>query len=161
MKYVILIIIFFICGLIGYCIKNKYAVQHRFLIYIKNFLDFLELNISLYKNDLIIIINNYIIQQNNKNANYNKIFQKNNKTNIFNEELLNIYLNNKLICDNISKFGQMLGKNNIEDEVDKIKKLKIYIEKQIYETKELLNSKGDLYFKLWIGVGVAVVILIW
>ena len=79
MRLLIFSLIIMFSGLIGYEIKKRYLEQKRFLIYLRSFLDYFQLNISIYKNNISEIINNYLIQQNNKNAKYDKIFLKKHK----------------------------------------------------------------------------------
>ena len=76
--YFFIIIIF---GLIGYEIKRKYIEQKNILLFFKSLIEYLKLNITLYKSNVDEIINNYKIMQNNKNAKYVNLFLKNNNLN--------------------------------------------------------------------------------
>ena len=64
------IMIFF--GMIGYRFKLKQRREIEFYNYLNEFTMFCKSNISLFKNNMVNIIDSYIITQENKNANYNK-----------------------------------------------------------------------------------------
>lgn len=161
MKYIFLILVFIICGLIGFYFKNKYKNQYKFLLYINKFLDYLELNVMVYKNNLYEIINNYIIHKNNKNSEYNKIFQISKNTLLINSNLIESCLFDKSILSVVINFFNEMGKGDIENEIKKIKEFKKFISKQIDILKIECSTKGDLYFKFWIGIGVLMSILLW
>lgn len=75
MKYIIIVCVIFISGIIGYIIKLRFRNQKELLCYIKNYLEFLSINIGVYQNDIPTITNNFIIQQNNKTQNTLKYFK--------------------------------------------------------------------------------------
>lgn len=161
MKYLLLILILLICSLIGYQEKNKYKKQKEFLVYLNNFIEYLYLNIVFYKNNVSEIINNYLIQQNNKNANFTKIFQKKHNINSFNIEILDKYIYNKDMCLTIREFINNLGKSDLIHEQEKINEFKNYLKRCIDEVNLEIKNKGDLYFKVWLGIGLVIDIVLW
>ena len=61
MRLCIFASIIFLSGLVGFEFKKKYVEQRNFLEYLREFLDYVVLNISVYKNDMSEIINNYLM----------------------------------------------------------------------------------------------------
>lgn len=161
MKFLVLFLILIVSGLMGLLIKNKYKNQKEILEFISNFLDYLYLNISIYKNNIIDIINNYKIQQKNKNAKYVNIFQNLNNIQLFNENFVKNYFYNIDYFDQIKLFFNSLGTNIKEEECEKIKQLNETIKGYIIKTNEDVKTKGDLYFKLCLTLGVVIDIILW
>jgi len=154
-----LIIIF--SGLVGFEIKKRYIEQKRFLNYIRNFLEYFQLNISIYKNNINEIINNHLIQQNNKNAKYSKIFLKKHNLYSFNMENINQYIYNTDLKTSFKLFIDNIGKLDEFGEKEKIINIKNLIDAEINKTTEEIKNKGDLYFKLCLAIGVVLVLIIW
>lgn len=161
MKLVLMICIVFISGFIGLMIKNKYKEQTEFLIFIKSFLEFAKINISLYKNNTDEIINNYIIQHNNKNAKFIHLFQKFNNLSQFDEKIIDVYVFDKYINLQIKNYFKELGNSKREFECEKINYIEMVVNEAIAKTRDELKTKGDLYFKLSIAIGVVVDVIIW
>lgn len=161
MRLVVFVTIILLFGFIGYEIKRKYIEQKEFLKFFKSFLDYFYLNISIYKNNISEIINNYLIQQNNKNAKYVKIFQKNNNLYEINKKIINDYIYSdelKLILDS---YLNGIGKSDIKSECEKTKAVLKSVDIHLEKTTEDIKSKGDLYFKICLVIGVVVVIVLW
>ena len=76
MKLVLVLIIMSVSFFIGQVYKKKLKSEYDFLIYLKNFSEFLKSNINLFKNNLVEIIDSYILLDENKNAKFMQIFQK-------------------------------------------------------------------------------------
>lgn len=161
MRLGLFILIIFFAGLIGFELKRKYIEQRNFLIYIKSFIEFLNINISIYKNNLNEIINIYLIQQNNKNAKYNKIFCKNNNLYAFNKEIIDKYIYEKDLNSAINLYLTNIGNFNVENECVKLNAINKLIEKYIFKSSEDIKSKGDLLFKICIVIGIVIVIFLW
>ena len=68
MKYVLMVLIIFIFGYIGYKKKHNITNQKNIIDDIKDYIVFYDSNISVFKTNLVEINSRYIIQQNNKNA---------------------------------------------------------------------------------------------
>lgn len=161
MKVVLLLVIIFVFALIGFQVKCKYIYQKEMLNYIKSFVEFYELNISIFNNNIVEIINNYIIQQNNKNAKFDKIFLKNNNLYRFNEKLCEIYIYDKDINFAVKSYFDNIGNSNKESECEKNKQFLKLLNSWINKTNEEIKQKGDLQFKLWLAVGVVISIVLW
>lgn len=161
MKYIILFLILVICGLVGLCVKNKYKKQKEMLEFLSLFMDYLYLNISLYKNNINEIINNYKIQQKNKNAKLIKLFQNSNNLQQINEDFLKLYVYNEECFVAIQLFFNALGTSTKEDECEKIKQLNLGLKSYILKTNDDIKNKGDLSFKIILAIGVMIAIVLW
>ena len=155
----ICIILFF--GSAGYFYKNKYKESLKTLNMLHEFACLYDSNISLFKNDLQEIINNYIITHKNKNANYCKFILKNDNIYQFNME----FLKNKIIDKNtfnvIQRYLIEIGKSEYEYEKEKNRKFEQFLTTKIIEENKLEKEKGGLGFKLMLALGAVVAIVIW
>jgi len=156
--YFFIIIIF---GLIGYEIKRKYIEQKNILLFFKSLIEYLKLNITLYKSNVDEIINNYKIMQNNKNAKYINLFLKNDnlKANIVKN--INNYFDDKDIKVLIEIYFFNLGKEDIVGENKKAEVILKSIDESLKRINKEIKTKGDLYFKLMLALGVVMVVLLW
>lgn len=156
--YFLIIIIF---GLIGYEIKRKYIEQKNILLFFKSFIEYLKLNITIYKSNVDEIINNYKIMQNNKNAKYVNLFLKNDnlKANIIKN--INNYFSDKDIKILIETYFFNLGKEDIDGESKKAEVILKAINDSLAKINKEIKTKGDLYFKLMLTLGVVMVVLLW
>lgn len=161
MKYIIIVCVIFISGIIGYIIKLRFRNQKELLCYIKNYLEFLAVNISVYQNDIPTITNNFIIQQNNKNAKYVKIFQNNNNLYQINTNFIKEYIFDELYILELTSLFKNLGKSDKSNEYEKIKIELSQVDGWINASEKLEKEKGDLYFKICLALGVALSIIIW
>lgn len=118
-------------------------------------------NIILFKNNVVEIIDNYIIMQNNKNAKFNKLFLKNNNLYSYNEEFLYSILLDKSEANIIFQYLQQIGKNEYEFERKKNESISEILKIKINESFENINKKGDLYLKILLSIGAIISILIW
>lgn len=161
MKLIIFGLIILLFGALGYQVKLKYKKQKETLQELKKFLEFLHLNISIYKNNIDEIIKMYLIQQNNKNAKLVNNFLKNNKLRVFDTKNteLNLYNENAKLA--IKTYFDNLGKGDLKSECDNCKSLLSQLEIWIKETEVDLKIKGDLLFKIMLAIGVVVVIILW
>ena len=161
MRIFILVFIAIIFGIVGYEIKRKYIEQKNMIQFMKSFVEFLHINISVYKNDIQEIINNYIIQQNNKNAKYVNVFQKNNNFSAINVKILEKYILKEDLKYIIISYFQNLGMADIDCECEKSKKLLMKLDGFLTEANDDIKLKGDLYFKLTLAIGVAFIVVLW
>lgn len=161
MKLFFEILVVFLFGLIGFGVKYKYIAQKEFLLFIKNFVEFLEINILIYKDNIDEIINSYLIQQNNKNAKFVNFFRKNDILSRFDEKLIQIQIYNANIKNYLIAYFSNIGKGNQESEIQNAKHILKIIESGIDKTNEEIKTKGDLYFKIWLAIGVAAGVIIW
>lgn len=160
MKIVIVLIIV-LFGLIGLFVKSRYTNQVKLLRELKNYFDFLLVNISIYKNDLSKINNNYLIMQNNKNAKFDKFFRKNDNLCDFNEKIIDEAILREDWRVQIQVLISGLGKSDKELECEKIKSMTSYLSGWISEAEKDAKEKGELYFKIWLGIGAVIGIILW
>lgn len=160
MKLTIILIIV-LCGVIGFFVKSKYTNQVKILRELKNYFEFLLVNISIYKNDLSKINNNYLIVQNNKNAKFDNFFRKNNNFCDFNTKNIDEQILREDWRVQIHALILGLGKSDRELECEKLKKMIDYLSEWIVEAERQVKEKGDLYFKIWLAIGVVVGIVLW
>ena len=156
--YFFIIIIF---GLIGYEIKRKYIEQKNILLFFKSFIEYLKLNITIYKSNVDEIINNYKIMQNNKNAKYVNLFLKNDNLNANIVKNANNCFNDKDIKILIETYFFNLGKEDIVGENKKAEVILKSINDSLAKINKEIKTKGDLYFKLMLALGVVMVVLLW
>ena len=156
--YFFIIIIF---GLIGYEIKRKYIEQKNILLFFKSLIEYLKLNITLYKSNVDEIINNYKIMQNNKNAKYVNLFLKNNNFNANIIKNSNNCFNDKDTKNLIETYFFNLGKEDIVGENKKAEVILKSINDSLAKINKEIKTKGDLYFKLMLALGVVMVVLLW
>lgn len=161
MRLIVFVFIIFLAGMIGMELKRKYDEQRNFLIYLKCFLEYLALNISIYKTNLNEIIINYLIQQNNKNAKYDKIFCKNNNLYQINKEIIGRYVYEKDLKALLELYFSNIGKSDIQSESLKLKSIKLTIDNGILKTSDEIKLNGNLLFKICIALGVVIVIILW
>ena len=161
MRIYILVLIVIIFGVLGFEIKRKYVEQKQILLFLKTFIEYLKLNITLYKSDISEIINNYIIMQNNKNAKYVNLFLKNN--NLTQINIKNI--RNNVLCKDlkfiIESYFLNLGKENIDGENKKAELVINILNEKINKSNEEIKLKGDLSFKIILSLGIVLVIILW
>ena len=161
MKLIIIILVIVIFGLIGNLIKQRYENECLFLRYIEDFVNYYYSNIALFKNNTVEIINNYIIMQENKNANYNNLFLKNGNLYSINDKILSKYI---LFSEDvliIKQFLTAVGNNEYEYEIEKIKVFLNFLKRKKEESLLNLKNKGVLYFKIMLSIGAVLAILIW
>lgn len=161
MKLILLIVIIFVFGLIGYLVKCKYIDQKEMLIFLEDFIIYLKTNISIYKNNIEEIVNSYKINLNGKNAKFCNFFLKNNNLTTFNEKLITNRIYNKNLQNYLIIYFFRLGKETVDYEIQNANKILELIKTNISVTEEEIRLKGDLYFKIWLSIGIAVSIILW
>ena len=161
MKIIIIITIILLFGVIGYYQKQRYKKQKEMLLYIKEFVEFYQINVDLYNNNLVEIINKYIIMQNNKNAYFNNIFTKYDNIYIFNTKTIDDYIIYKNIRHELESLFNDIGKRDKNNEIKMLSQAKESIDKAIQDNDSDEKIKGDLYFKIWLAVGIVIAILVW
>lgn len=116
---------------------------------------------TLFKNDVQEIIERYIIMQKNKNAKYCKLFLKNNNIYSFDKNILMLYLNNKTNNEIIEKYLSEIGKNDYEFEKEKNKNFEQFMAASIDNAEKMMNTNGNLVFKLSLAIGAVLGIVLW
>ena len=161
MKIVLIVSVIITSGLIGIKIKNKYKDEYLFFKFLKEFHQYIVSNITLFKNNIVEIIDNYIIMHKNKNAKYMNLFLKNSNIYVFNEEIFKKYIKNEEDSFVILEYLNNLGKGEYLFEKEKINNFSVYLDKKIEDSSFELKNKGELYFKLLLAIGAIVAIIIW
>ena len=161
MKLILVILIMFCSGYIGIYVKDKYKRQFEFYLLLKEYINFLDANISLFKENIIEININFKIMQKNKNANNRYINLNNQDTMVFDLKKLQNTVLNKDDYVIIKTYLEKLGEGDYLIEKEKITQLTKFIDKNIINSKDLIKSKGDLCFKLSLALGAVISILIW
>lgn len=150
-----------IFGLVGYLYKRKLKNEYELLCFIQNFANYYNSNMTLFKCDIVEIINKYKIMQNNKNAKFCNLFLKNSNIYNINQEFLNDYLSNKKDIELIYKYLSECGKNEYEFEKEKNRGFELFIKEAIEISYNCYKEKGGLIFKLLLSIGAVIGILIW
>ncbi|MBR2391522.1 MAG: hypothetical protein IKB06_03400 [Clostridia bacterium] len=153
------VILFF--GYVGFQYKKSFKEKERCLVCLLDYVRFLDSNISLFKNDVVEIINNYKIMHKNKNANYINFFKNNNSKIQIDENILKLKIKNNetiyFIVNTLNNFGV----DELEHEKEKLKKLELFIENKITKANKETKEKGEVYFKIFLAVGAVVGICLW
>lgn len=161
MKIIICVSVFFLSTSVGLLYKQRLKNELNILLYLQNFEKFLSNNISLFKVNIVEIIDNYKNMQKEKTAKFSNLFVKNASVYAINEEILNKYILDKNKSKTIFNFLQLLGKSEYEFEIEKNKNFEKYIVAAVEESQKKLNNNGNMYFKLSMALGALLCILIW
>ena len=161
MKILMEVCVIFLFGYVGFQYKKSFKEKEKCLVCLLDYVRFLDSNISLFKNNIIEIINNYKIMHKNKNANYIN-FVKNNDSKIkINEDILNNKIKNNEIVYYIVNALNNLGMGEYEQEKEKLKKIELFLENEINKANKESHEKGELYFKIFLAIGTVVGICLW
>lgn len=161
MKFFVLITIFILICLVGYFFKEKYKRQKLLLEKIDEFLIFYKSKIVVSKSNVIDVINEYKIMQNNKNANLQNIFENNDNLYKFNEIFAKRYIFDENLIKLITAYFENIGSGNQEFELEKVNGILEIIKEQLEKTTKEIQTKGEVGFKLFIAIGLVVLILLW
>ena len=158
MKITLVLSIMICSFLIGYNYKNDIKKELELYKYLKLFIDNLKANINLFKSNIIEIIDNFL---KNKNADFNKIFEKKQQIYEISSIQLKKILKNEQECLFITNYFSSLGANEYNFEINKTEGFEKYLESKIVEYENTLKNKGELFFKIALSVGAVIAILIW
>ncbi len=161
MKILICLIVLILCAGVGYALKWKAKKEQDFLEYLKDFTNYFLANISLFKNNVVAIIDNYNITQKNKNAKFSEIFEK--TSNFYQIESKNVarYISDEANKNVICEFLKNVGSNEYDYERKKAEDFMKFLDEKIQYTKSEKIKKSDLNFKLFLAVGAVICIIIW
>lgn len=161
MKILLCIIIFVICSGAGYIYKLRLKIKQQFLEYLLEFENYLSCNMTLFKNDVIEIINKFLESKKDKCEKFNLVFVQSNGVYLFDKKILLKYLKDENQVAMIDRFLKELGKNEYEFEKEKNKNFEDYIKTEIVDAKNVCDKQGSLYFKLSLALGAVLCIIIW
>ncbi len=161
MKILIVILIVFGFGMVGFLFKQKLQIQKELLVEMKNYIEFVKTNIVIFKTNIHEINNKYIITHKNKNANNIKIYLKNSNEIIFNiEKIKQLFIGYDFVGVVVQILND-IGAGDFDFENQKINQALIILNDMILKKDNEINNKGSLYFKLWLWMGAVFAILIW
>ena len=161
MKVVLVLIVIVAFGVVGYLYKQKLKNELNFFKFINEFEEYYNSNMTLFKCDIIEIIDKFIIMQNNKNAKYINLFLKNKNLYIINKDFILKQITNKETVETIYKYLTLCGKSEYDFEKEKNENFKVYINNLIIGSEKIYREKGGLIFKLLLAIGSVIGILIW
>lgn len=161
MKILMEVCVIFIFGYVGFQYKKSFKEKERCLVCLLDYVRFLDSNISLFKNNVVEIINNYKIMHKNKNANYINFLKNNNSKIQIDENILKLKIKNNETVYFIANTLNNFGVDELEHEKEKLKKLELFIENEITKANKETKEKGGLYFKIFLAVGAVVGICLW
>lgn len=167
LKFILLTIVFCTSTIIGVLISKKYSSRVQILKELKKALNIFEVKIN-FSFETITEIFSEIAQKTNGVA--SKIFECTVK-NIDCENMPAGEAWDRSIdsnCDNLKKedvnclktLGKLLGKTDAEGQVNQLKLVSTFLEKQIAEADEEKNKNEKLYQKLGAVVGLIIVIVL-
>ncbi len=161
MKILICVVVFGGCGLFGYLYKRRLKQECDLVEFLLEFEKYYNSNMTLFKNNVVEIINNFFNLKKDSKAKFNQIIICNNSIFEANESELKKYITNESMRSVIKNYLNGLGKNDYEFEKEKNKNFEDYILTELSNSKKNLEQKGNLYFKLSLALGAVLCIIIW
>ena len=161
MKNLVIVFVVLCFSCIGYLFKQKYKNQKIFLEEIKDFLEYFKANMSVLDSNVIEIINSYKIIQNNKNAKCFNLFQNNENLVEFSANTLEKHIYNEKIIQILKNYFEDFGSKTHDFELEKLNNILGFLGDEIQKTEEEIKSKGDIWFKILIAVGLVFAIVLW
>ena len=161
MKIIVSLFIMLFFGGIGYYFKLRQKREVEFFNYLYDYANFCKSNISLFKNNMVNITENYIITQKNKNANYNNIFEKSGLIYQISRNSVEKYIEDKKECEIVYNFLNGIGGNDYEFERKRIDYFLNYVNDKKNNDFEKRLKDADLKFKIFLAIGAVVCIVIW
>lgn len=164
-KYIMMLLVFALCFIIGNLISKNYTLRLKELKEVKNALNILESKIKFTYEPLSEIFNEIsklvsknisqifvqaatYLKETNAEAAWNKSIESAN-TNL-----------NKEDKENIKSLGKMLGKTDKEGQVSQLELTKTFIEMQIENAKVEEEKNAKMYKTLGTIIGLAFVIIL-
>mgnify|MGYP002522047267 CR=1 FL=1 len=161
MKILLVILIMLLFFIFGYMYKQEVKSQYDFMVYLKNYSNFLSSNISLFKNNLVKITDDFLNLNSQKNAKFNKIFVKNGEIYSISQKNIDFFLKNEQDRQVVFSFLSTVGNNDYEYENNKINSFIIYLNEREKVYLDNIKLKGELTLKILISIGLVVSILVW
>lgn len=161
MKILLVILIMLLFFIFGYMYKQEVKSQYDFMVYLKNYSNFLSSNISLFKNNLVKITDDFLNLNSQKNAKFNKIFVKIGEIYSISQKNVDFFLKNEQDRQVVLSFLSTVGNNDYEYENNKINSFIIYLNEREKVYLDNIKLKGELTLKILISIGLVVSILVW
>lgn len=132
-----------------------------FLLFLKNYATFFKSKLNLFKQDFVLVTDEFIKFQNKKNANYTQIFVKSNQIYSISREKLNCFISNEQDREMIFSFLASIGQNDYEYENNKISNFLLFLEEKLKIYNSNIKLKGELTLKVLVCIGMVLAILVW
>lgn len=161
MKYLLMVFVVICFGCIGYAIKKKIINQKILVDEIKSYLIFYQNNLLVFQTNLCDINNRYIIMQNNKSANKYNFILKNSNLYQYNTEFIKNQLNNIIESEIIVSYFNSIGKYDYDTEKNKTSEIIKVVGSISDKLSKEIDTKGGLWFKILLSLGIVIAILIW
>ena len=160
MKILIVVCLMAVFGGIGYFYKLKLKKEYLFVCYLLDFVKFYNSNMTLFKNDVVAIIDRFLMNS-NKTLKFSKVFVKKNNIYNFDSKVIEKFLINKSNVQIIIQYLSNIGKNEYEFEKEKNTNFEKFLNDAKNVSKLNFENKGSLYFKLSLAVGAVLCIIVW
>lgn len=160
MKLIFLAIICILFSYIGFKISLFYRKKVKLLRELVDFVNYLILNISFLKTDLFVLLNNY----NAKDKDFKEIlilykdYVENGLDLKFKDALFKSF--NKDIASCILSFFQSLGKLDYTNQLKMLELNKKHFDEIKLKSEMENKTKGNLYYKLGLIIGIGMMILL-
>ena len=161
MKIILIICVMCASGYVGFMLRQKLKIEHKMASFLLDFEKFYNSNMTLFKNDVVAIIDGFVASRNKKNGENFEIFEKTNNIYNFNTALLEKCFKSKTAVAVSSEYLNSLGKNEYEFEKEKNKNFEEFISKVCDESLKSYEKKGSMIFKLCLAIGAVLSIIIW
>lgn len=157
LKGIIIILIMFICNLIGNIKANSFEKRYLELRKIKNSLGVFRSKLEFTYEPINEIFNEISKVIYDNKTNVFKCFIENNDWNMAVDNQKDFLLEDKEI---IKSFGKMLGKLDKTGQLNEINLVDSFLDKQIENAYEIKNKNKKLYKFLGKSVGIAIAIVL-
>lgn len=159
MKMFCVLLVMIVFSYCAYVYKNKFKIKTKILSELIEYIEYYNINISFYKDDIKKINSDYNITQNNKNAKNTVFIQNNNIKQLNNVVLLKYFNNNEISI--ISQYFSVMGLYNVDIEKEKSNTVIKYLSELKNKTQEDLKTKGEMWFRIILIIGVMISIIMW
>ena len=160
MKLLLVMLIIGGFGSAGYVYKRRLDQKYKFLCFIIEFVSYYNSGISLFKNNVVDMIEEFVRQHHG--SKFCEIFQKQNLIYTFDKHKIENFLGcdlqeTSVVCEYLCG----LGKNEYEFEKEKNLQAEKLLSVCKEKSKSNLETKGSLYFKFALLIGAMLCIIIW
>lgn len=159
MKIVLFALLFSVCGALGYGYKYKLNQKSNLLNFLYEFCKFYDSNMTLFKNNIVEIIDKFKREENFKN--FHQFFVSESGIYRFDKAFLQKFLSEGSELMIIDNYFSGLGKNDYEYEKEKNKNFEAYIKSALEKARKVAEQKGGLCFKLSLALGAVLCIVLW
>lgn len=163
MKYLVIVFIVLLSGGVGKIISDKYKNRVKCYKNLIKFADFLKLNIYSLNENIVEIIDKFILINEEFKSDFEEIKEMIIKNNLSSQKLklLSIFkeLNDAEMLD-VFNFFNLLGKNNFDLQISLIENYLHIFNLKLGECEVDMKQKGNISYKISLCVGVMISIII-